>query len=359
MDNDFKKDQLHLLANTKNMNYVNLHLENIEFPAEVEKKAKVSTEWKIEAAPGIYVKVWYAHEAMDKNKHHNFWVMFWKEEGLKYGVVIEYDLSVMASLNKLRADSGWKTWKDYFMEKLNFNPLINTSQTIDIGINRHFCVIFTSNKGELNVLLTEISKAIRELSGKLKQSVEQLAHQALINIEAIEDYAYIIRRGGQTVLSFQELKADIEQLLEKHGAARIVSVLASSACIDGFWPYLQEINDTYSLKKFFIENPSAKSNLFMAIQKSVCDIYILELPSRPSQSYIIRFIKLFVGVLQLYGFNIRPNGVETVIRCMENDAMAGIYFNTYELNESYEPSEFGNANSKIWEKINVSEIIRE
>jgi hypothetical protein len=132
------------------MNYKDLHLEAIMFPANIEGLLEQESMWDIEVPPFSISVVETDHKGQD--------TLTWSVE---FSPAFDFD-----DLNKRLKAKGFETdgngWTEYIQQSLSLRYK-NYGDKIKADSDSETCRMYTYNKKNFTMLLSIVSESIREL----------------------------------------------------------------------------------------------------------------------------------------------------------------------------------------------------
>jgi hypothetical protein len=341
------------------LDYYNLHLEAIEIPADAETRAKEGKrEWQYKAADGLLLEVQYA-----KNGKPAFCGWAGDDtDGLKYVLIVNHINKALTPLTKALKKLDKDSWQDYIVGEIDKNPVLAASQTAYAYESSMELYVWTTDKNEFSLLLTECSKAIVNLAPNPVKKFDTVAAKALTNEKGLAAFAELIRENADSMSRYQNLNTNVVAVFEKHPPEKLLPLIASLACVDGFAASLSELTIKHKIDRYFQTHAKDYEELFLLLQESVNTAYTNGKRGLANKEYICGYIRLLANAFTTLDYGVYPNGIETVIRLFENDSVEGISVEAYQTVKDYNATDYawfdGIDNEeyykKLWAEIDVA-----
>jgi hypothetical protein len=338
-----------------------LHLEKIAVPASAKERARKEYSWQLEAAPGIYRMVWYADKQAQMPGF--LWNNVDLTEGFKHGVSINYaDKQSLGKLNKEIAGRG-VTWSDYIVSEIDRNPILAASMDTFLNVNHFGIYLWTRNEDELNVLLTECSKAIRKLAAGSSGEYDKLAAEALEDKSVLDKFTETVIDNLAEMKGYKELGGRVEALIAKWSLPECCELLGAVSIVPGIKSQLTKLSSKLNLPEVLEKDRNLKGELLYGIQSAAKAFYADEAPSLPTKAFVKTITKKLAIPLETFGYGIMPNSVAVIIRQFEIDNACGIGLEWYESDAPFDAEDFGysdgeHSDDEFWSKINIAELLK-
>jgi|GEM_PF-5756152 hypothetical protein len=341
------------------MNYSTLQFEKITIPPEAYDKAKKDHSWQKELAPGMFLMLWHAND-----ERPAFIYELDDQDGYKYGICINHAVKEMKDLNKVVATLHDKNpWLNYMLTQIDQHPVILDSEDTYLYLSQYSLFIWTRNENEREILLSECSKAIRNLAPNLFGKYDDLASAALENESAIEDFAEEIIDHLSELKGYKNLTLHTGKLIGKWGIKATTPLLAAVSLAPGIKSSLEKLCTQHNIVATLKENADLKNELFYAIQVAARNFYADEIRGCITKAFVKTIAKKLAVALRVLGYGIQPESLKTIIRALEIDNFYGIDFNWYESNAIFNPEDFGyydgaeNVDENFWDAIDITKLI--
>ena len=273
--------------------------------------------------------------------------------------------------NNINGEKNFK-WASWICGAFNADETLANDDNISISApeGRKSVYISTKDLDLFDRMRTVLSSALREVASAKFKMIEQAFIDAEADIHKIEKCVKYLYEKPEELAAYPKLWLCIEKIMQTHGGVNESTILLLAAVCGvpsrGLKKEIEKLCTKYNVKQILAGDNELADALFYALQASVAGYYATQTYGYATKAAVKKVAKMLAAACEAFGFGIHPNGLVTIIRLFENDAVEGIGLDWYKSDETYNAEEFGNYDSNeseeyynnFWAKIDLLEMIK-
>ena len=280
-------------------------------------------------------------------------------------------IKAWAAANDQKGDKNF-LWASWFCEKIEADPRKTDEMEEFISVSapsgRKAVYISVTDIETYKFLLDVVAKSLTELAkAKFKQLDDDLI-AAATDISKIEACAESIFENLADLTEYKDLWMRLNDIFAAYGVVEETLKLLSVACaIPGkaLKKGLSDICAAFDIPGVLKDNAELSETMFYDLQSAVKEFYLSQSDGYATKGLIKKTAKLIAVPVELFGFGIHHEGLKTLIRVFENDAVEGIGLEMYQDDVPYDSEDFGYYDGieneefydQLWSGINMAEMI--
>jgi len=273
-----------------------------------------------------------------------------------------------AAKNDKKGDKNF-LWAEWFCQNIDADPRMNDSFDINVSAPSGWKAVYISSADfdTYKFLIEVVSSSLKKLSTQKFEQLDNDLKQAAENPAKLDDCTAVIMEKAADLCDYKDIWSRLNAIFEKHGVTNDTLKLLAAACIipsRSLKKELASLCDTQKIKEALYANGEMSEELFHNLQEALSEYYFSLSSGYPTKGIVKKLAKAAALPLELFGFGIHFEGLKTLIRAFENDAVLSIGIDMYQSDTKYDSDDFGyydgieNADDSFWAEVNIADMLK-